>query len=179
MSGLLNPLPGHPISQAFGTPPNVSSLEPAGWLQDSGGRPLRFRTRLFLGSGFRRHVHPAIDIVAPTGTPVLAAERSIVVAAGTYHETGEHYLMLQIKPGTVLFYTHLKANSLIHAVGSHVQRGARVALSGNSGLSSGPHLHFEVRIGQGDPRLSSRWFRWNPRRLFEGGDHADLPAIKP
>lgn len=143
--------------------------------------PKRYRRTKFTNGVFDKDIHPGIDVACPIGTPVLAVEAGTIVAAGTYPESGEHWIMLQIRPGTIFFATHLKREGILVPVGRQVARGARIALTGNSGWSTGPHIHFEIRIGpkHQDPRSSAAWFRWNPLRLRTGGDLAHLEEIKP
>lgn len=183
---LIHPYTGvHPVSQPFG--PTIRTDEPRGWLQYTEAAPLRYRAATFTSGRPYPHVHPGIDVALPLGTPLRAVQSGILVARGFYYHdaagnplpTPERWLMLQVRPGTVVFYTHLSAWTA--AEGAHVRGGDPVALSGNSGLSTGPHLHWETRIGPttGDYHLSSAWFRWNSERFMTGGDHADSPLIVP
>lgn len=173
MAGLRWPVGAdHPITQAF---VGAYVAEPAGYLRsDAYARRTQFAQGVY-----QAHLHGAVDIACPIGTAVVAPEAGELVATGIYGSTGELYAMLQIVPGTVLFFTHL-AKVLI-PLGSHATRGQRIALSGNTGRSTGPHLHFEVRRGfaGNDPRLSARWFKWNPERLRVGGDLAATSWIRP
>src|SRR5437867_3714631 len=136
MTGLLRPISGHKITQHFD---GDNDHEPAGFLARDVKGPRRARTRRFKDSTAVAHLHRAVDIKCPPGTPILAPERGTIVARGKYKSTGEHYLMLQIRPGTVLFFTHL-SRRLVH-VGDPVVRGQEIALSGNTGMTTGPHLH--------------------------------------
>jgi murein DD-endopeptidase MepM/ murein hydrolase activator NlpD len=174
---LLLPTPGTNITQAFdGSHP----FEAAGFLQSDAGGARRARRSQFAGGSPCAHLHGAIDFGCRIGTPVLAPEAGKIVLSGVYPSTGENYMMLQIRPGTILFFTHL--SGFIAAVGRTVNRGAAIAWSGNSGKSTGPHLHYEVRIAANPAanfRLSGRWFKWNPMRLSGHGDLAGLPAIQP
>ena len=190
MSGLLWPAPTkYAVTQGFGRP--ALRIEPTLWLQvDPGGKERCCRVNKFVSSTQYPDVHPAVDIACPIGTPLVAVEAGKVVAAGVYSDTGEKYLMVRIHRDvttqTVAFYTHL--SKIVVPVGARVTRGQRVALSGNSGMSTGPHLHFEVRTGSAldDPARSymaspvgRAWFRWNPERLRVGGDMAGVAWIKP
>jgi murein DD-endopeptidase MepM/ murein hydrolase activator NlpD len=183
---LIHPYTGtHSITQPFGITSRTD--EPRGWLQYTDGAPLRFRTTAFSSGSLHGHVHPAIDVAMPVGTILRAVQSGVVVARGFYtHDTAgnpipdpERWLMLQIRPGTVVFYTHL--SSWLANSGAHVRGGDPVAASGNSGITTGPHLHWELRIGPttGDYHLSSGWYRWSPSRFLFGGDHADSPLIVP
>jgi murein DD-endopeptidase MepM/ murein hydrolase activator NlpD len=148
-------------------------VEPRGWfVERQNDRPLRAFSGPFPGGIERRHVHPGIDISLPRGAPLVAVEAGKVVRLGKFEETGEKYLRLRIRPGVFAFYTHLRAFRCHQ--GDRVLRGQVIALSGNTGISTGPHLHFEIRR-----KVDDRLFRYNPRRLFEGGDLAGEPWILP
>lgn len=167
-----------PVTQGFG---GDYPAEAPGWLERDRLGPRRARRSKLEGAEYRTDLHGGIDQAAPIGTPIVAPEAGTIVAAGTYASTGEHYLMLEIRPGVVVFMTHLKAGGLVVPVGRHVTRGQRIAHSGNSGMSTGPHLHWEVRrtTGQAWAQGSSSWIKWNPRRLVVGGDLAELPWLAP
>jgi len=177
MAGLLWPIEGHAITQFFD---GNNPFEPPGFVLRDPTRPRLVRRTAFPGGVAQEHLHGAIDIGCPIGTPILAPEGGRIVAAGTYLSTGEHYMMLEIKRGTILFFTHLKSFTV--PVGHAVARGQEIGRTGNSGMSTGPHLHWEVRVtGSPNPdfRLSGRWFKWNPNRLRVGGNLAELGAIQP
>jgi murein DD-endopeptidase MepM/ murein hydrolase activator NlpD len=182
MAGLLWPIAGHHTTQRFA---GEHPFEPALFLATDGVGPRRARSRPFPGGVPFKHVHGAIDISCPIGTKVFAPEGGTIVAANRYSETGENFLMLQIRPGTILFFTHLDVADLDkfrRKVGRHVKRGQVIAHSGNTGMSTGPHLHWEVRVTtnpDADVDRSWRWFKWNPRRLRVGGDLAGMLAILP
>jgi murein DD-endopeptidase MepM/ murein hydrolase activator NlpD len=88
--------------------------------------------------------HGGIDIGAPIGTPVQAPAPGTVVFAGRNAEYG---LAVIIDHGndTKSLYGHLSRLSV--AAGQSVRRGDFVALTGNTGRSSGPHLHYEIQVG--------------------------------
>lgn len=88
--------------------------------------------------------HSAIDIGAPTGTPILAADSGVVIFRGW---DGNYGYMLKIDHGggkTVTWYAHL--NSFARNVGDTVSKGEVIGYVGNTGFSTGPHLHYEVRV---------------------------------
>ncbi len=100
------------------------------------------------GFGYRRDpftgrvkFHEGLDISAPTGTPVYAPADGIVTFVGIRNGYG---LTVEIKHGDryITRYAHL-SESLVR-VGQKVQRGDMIARVGNSGRSTGPHLHYEV-----------------------------------
>lgn len=88
--------------------------------------------------------HTGIDIAVPTGTPVRAALPGVVTTA-TYNAGGYgYYVKIDHGNGMVTLYAHnLK---LLVKAGDTVEAGDMVSLSGSTGRSTGPHLHFEVRI---------------------------------
>ncbi len=98
-----------------------------------------------------RRFHAGIDFGVPTGTPVRAADRGTVIYAGWYGGYG-NTVILNHGGGITTLYAH--NSRLAVGVGQVVQRGQAIAASGSTGLSTGPHLHFEVRVnGQPvDPR---------------------------
>lgn len=177
MAGLLWPIQRHRITQGFA---GRHPYESAGFLATDPVGPRRARRRAFPNGVPFAHLHGAIDIGCPVGTPILAPEAGTIVVTDRYDETRERYLMLEIRPGTILFFTHLR--SFTAREGAAVARGDEIARSGNSGMTTGPHLHWEVRVTRNPkPRFerSGRWFKLNPRRLRVGRDLAGLRAIVP
>lgn len=172
-----------PVASTFGISQHFdgdSLYEPAGYLRIDTEGHASYCSRAWLPNAQKRnHLHGAVDVPCPVGTVIVAPEASILVAAGTYASTGEHYAMLQIRPGVILFFTHL--SKCLFPVGKKLTRGQGFALSGNSGMSTGPHLHFELRKGSAtvDPHLSGSWIKWNVERFRVGGDMADVSWIKP
>ena len=88
--------------------------------------------------------HKGIDISVPVGTGVLAAKAGTVVTA-TYSSSAGNYVAISHGNGTYTYYMH--CSSLKVSAGQQVSRGQRIALSGNTGISTGPHLHFAVFAG--------------------------------
>lgn len=88
--------------------------------------------------------HKGIDVAVPVGTGVLAAKSGTVVTA-TYSSTAGNYVAISHGNGTYTYYMH--CSSLRVSAGQQVSRGQKIALSGNSGISTGPHLHFAVFTG--------------------------------
>lgn len=96
--------------------------------------------------------HPGVDLRASTGTPVKAARDGFVGETGTLEIYG-HFVIINHDGGYQSVYAHLDAILVIE--GQVVDAGDRIALSGNSGISTGPHLHFEIRRN-GKPADPSR-----------------------
>ncbi|HZP36242.1 MAG TPA: M23 family metallopeptidase [Methylomirabilota bacterium] len=122
--------------------------------------PLRWPVRGALNSRFgmrpspwtgESEFHRGLDISAPRGTPVRAPASGVVVFAGTNGEYGNAVILDHGRDLRSL-YGHLQ--ELKVKPGEQVQRGDVIALTGNTGRTSGPHLHYEIQIhGQAvDPR---------------------------
>lgn len=93
----------------------------------------------------------AIDIDMPIGSPIHAIRGGTVVAVeerfsdddhADYHE---NWVMIRHVDGTVARYIHITTNGALVELDQAVAQGQRIALSGNSGASFGPHLHFDVQ----------------------------------
>ncbi|MER5886837.1 peptidoglycan DD-metalloendopeptidase family protein [Streptomyces sp. NPDC001941] len=90
--------------------------------------------------------HTGVDFAVPVGTPVKAAASGVVIKSGPGGAYGNE-LVIKHDNGQYTQYAHLSAFR-VHQ-GAHVAGGDVVALSGNTGNSTGPHLHFELRTGPG------------------------------
>ena len=87
--------------------------------------------------------HEGIDVTAPMGTPIEAPAGGVVTAVGW--ETGYgNTVEIDHGFGLTTKYAHT-SKVLVHA-GQHVKRGQQIALVGNTGLATGPHLHYEVHV---------------------------------
>jgi murein DD-endopeptidase MepM/ murein hydrolase activator NlpD len=91
------------------------------------------------------HFHTGVDLAAVMGTPVVAAAPGIVVAVGHSGVGYGNYVVVAHGGGIMTLYGHLLETDV--AVGDKVARGERVGREGSTGWSTGPHLHFEVRVG--------------------------------
>lgn len=92
----------------------------------------------------RRRFHRGLDVPADPGTPVLAAGHGRVVRAGRMHGYG-NVVILDHGGGVRTRYAHLRHIDV--RVGALVHSGDRIASVGSTGRTTGPHLHFEVRVG--------------------------------
>lgn len=86
--------------------------------------------------------HPAIDIAAWIGAPVLAADAGYVIVAGWDNMYGYH-VVIEHSNGYQTLYAHL--NSYYVDAGTNISKGQQIGEMGNTGNSTGPHLHFEIR----------------------------------
>lgn len=124
--------------------------QPAAAVAASPGSRLRWpvaapRVTSLFGSRWGRP-HEGIDLVAPIGTPVVAADGGEVVYAGNSVRGYGNMVVLRHRDDLMTVYAHNSV--LLVKVGAVVQAGDRIALSGQSGHATGPHVHFEVRRGQ-------------------------------
>ncbi len=92
--------------------------------------------------------HGGIDLAVPPGTPVYAAGGGTVIFSG-WSTWGYGYTVVIAHGGTLSLYGHL--NGAFVSCGQTVTAGQNIAVTGNSGRSSGPHLHFEIRGSGGAP----------------------------
>lgn len=88
-------------------------------------------------------LHAGVDVAVPTGTAIAAAKAGTVAFAGWANGYG-NAVYLDHGAGQVTRYAH--ASKLLVRTGQRVEQGERIALSGSTGNSTGPHLHFEVRV---------------------------------
>lgn len=92
----------------------------------------------------------AYDIAMDIGTAVMAARAGVVTKViedkndGNGCADGANYVAIQHADGSVAEYLHLTRNGVLVNVGALVNQGDNIALSGNTGCSSSPHLHFQV-----------------------------------
>ncbi len=149
--------------------------------------PLRqnaFRIEQGYGGSFS-HVDPenrfAVDFAASIGTPVLAARDGVVMqvesdfdkAGLKVEKYGGRANLIRIvhDDGTMSVYAHLKTEGVLVRVGQRVRSGQQIGLSGNTGFTTGPHLHFAVQVNRG-MRLESLPFRMSgpggPLRISNG-----------
>lgn len=103
----------------------------------------------FISQGFdisdKTHYHPGVDIACAEGTPVLATAAGHVAFAA-FDSTYGYMVVLQHNDTVQTIYGHNQ--KLLVNRGEDVLAGSRIALSGNTGISTAPHLHYEVRINE-------------------------------
>ena len=92
------------------------------------------------------HFHTGIDLVEPFGSPVYAADDGIVALVGSSTSGYGNYVVIAHSGGLDTLYGHLSA-ALVKA-GQQVVQGQPIGLEGSTGNSTGPHVHFELRINQ-------------------------------
>ena len=129
----------------------------AAFAQERAEREARLQRPMFVmptkgvwtsGFGYRwGALHGGIDIANSIGTPVLAASDGVVISAGPYAGYG-NMVKVRHSDGTVTLYGHLSSWQV--EVGQRVWAGDQIAKMGNTGNSTGPHLHFEVHLNGTD-----------------------------
>jgi murein DD-endopeptidase MepM/ murein hydrolase activator NlpD len=115
--------------------PSVAPVK-TGWMSSNFG----WRIDPFTG---KEAMHEGVDFVVPVGTPVYASAGGIVSYAAM-NDSG-YGNMIEIDHGNGIATRYAHASKLLVKVGQMVRRGQEIALSGDTGRSTGPHLHFEVR----------------------------------
>jgi murein DD-endopeptidase MepM/ murein hydrolase activator NlpD len=121
VDGITLPIPGAGLNSPFGI-----RVDPLGG-----------------GAGF----HPGIDLNATSGTPIHAAAAGVVVVAG---DCGGYGNCVVIDHGALVATVYGHQSQVLIRVGQHLEAGDVIGLVGSTGKSTGPHLHFEVRL-QGIP----------------------------
>ncbi|MEN8304019.1 MAG: M23 family metallopeptidase [Campylobacterota bacterium] len=116
----------------------------------------------------RREFHRGSDLKAKTGTPVYATADGIVEYAGVHQKSGFGKLViLQHSFGFRSYFGHL--NKIVIKSVRFVKKGDLIAYTGNSGISSGPHLHYELRFMHNavNPFHFIKWNVENYNDIFE------------
>ncbi len=105
-------------------------------------------TRVTSNFGMRKHpllgytrMHKGIDLGAPYGAPIMAATDGVVAFAG-WHGGHGRYVMVKHSGDLTTAYAHM--SRMLVRVGAHVSAGQVIGYVGSTGLSTGPHLHYEV-----------------------------------
>lgn len=132
------------------TPPDLSSVGGTS-REGSGVRPLVVGTGTFIFPvGSRNYTqyfwygHPGVDIGLAEGSPVYAADTGTVTYAGWNIYGYGNLIVVNHGNGYETFYAHLNGFNVVP--GQIVTQGQIIGYSGNTGRSSGPHIHFEIRI---------------------------------
>jgi len=116
----------------------VPSIMPtAGWLSSNFSRS-RFHPILHIN-----RPHEGIDVSAPMGAPIVAPAAGVITRVG--RETG-YGLILEIDHGNGIVTKFAHCSRIDVRAGQRVKRGQPIAAVGNSGLSTGPHLHYEIHV---------------------------------
>ena len=144
-------VPGDPKAGHYPLRPYLVPVQP--------GRAYRI-TQGFNGKS--THTHPqslyAVDIAMPEGSRICAARGGVIMEVANDFFTGgksdrfaerANFIRILHDDGTMAIYAHLKLESIQYPPGTRVERGQFIAESGNTGYSSGPHLHFVIQKNVG------------------------------
>jgi murein DD-endopeptidase MepM/ murein hydrolase activator NlpD len=108
--------------------------------------------RMTSGFGMRRHpvlgytkMHTGVDFGAPIGTPIYAASDGVIEKAGRFSSYG-NYVLIRHDSKLKTAYAHISRFAKGTKPGARVKQGEIIAYVGNTGRSTGPHLHFEVHV---------------------------------
>lgn len=115
-------------------------------------RPVGY-ARISSPFGYRTHpvthevgkLHTGVDFAVPQGTSIHAADSGTVIVAEWYSGYG-YCVIIDHGGGVWTLYGHIREGGIKVSQGQRVERGQKIAESGSTGRSTGPHLHFEVRI---------------------------------
>ena len=139
------------------------------------GAPIRGEYRITASWGSRlhpilrrTHSHTGIDFGMPIGTPIYAPADGVADFTSTGYNGGYGIMVkLEHSFGFKTFYAHL--SKIVVKRGDFVRRGQLIAYSGNSGRSTGPHLHYEIRyLGRDlNPKPFIEWTMRDYTQIFE------------
>ena len=130
--------PRRPVSTALASPP---ALDPKGFIW-----PLKGRILTRFGPIEKGLKNDGLNIAAPVGAPVRAAQNGIVAYSGNALKGFGQLVLIKHDRGYVTAYAHNQA--ILVKAGQQVQRGQVIARAGESGNVSSPQLHFQLRKGQ-------------------------------
>jgi murein DD-endopeptidase MepM/ murein hydrolase activator NlpD len=131
--------------------------------------------------GYSR-MHQGVDFAAPIGTPIYAAGDGVVELAEMKGGYG-NYILIRHDDGYDTAYAHLQAFAGEIKPGDRVRQGQIIGTVGTTGLSTGPHLHYEVHVGE--TAVDPDSVRLPPRTILTGAElasfqwHSSLLKIRP
>jgi len=140
---------------------------PSGYPIENNGITSKFGYRIH-PTLHRREFHRGIDLKAKMRTPIYATADGIVEWAGYHRQSGYgHLIIIQHNYGFKTYFGHL--NKIVVKSGRFVKKGELIGYTGNSGMSNGPHLHYEVRYMSRaiNPYWFVKWDMKNYKEIFE------------
>ena len=116
--------------------------------------PINGKTKKNITTGYYGYKgHTGVDFACSSGTPIVAVKAGTVVTStalrnsnGSYRSYGE-YVVINHHDGTMTLYAHMLSGSRTVSPNQQVSQGQVIGKVGSTGRSTGPHLHFEVRVG--------------------------------
>lgn len=119
--------------------------------------------------------HTGIDLAAPVGTPVHVTADGVVVSAGWAGGYGK-LVVVDHGNGIHTYYAHLSRMAVMP--GQEVRSGSTIAYSGSTGRSTGPHMHYEIRLA-GTPVNPYKYMNRNERPQMASGKTGAAPSFVP
>ncbi|WP_162166459.1 peptidoglycan DD-metalloendopeptidase family protein [Campylobacter fetus] len=114
----------------------------------------------------RKQFHPGVDLRAPVGTPIYAPADGVVEFAGYNATNGFGYVVIiEHNFGFKSRFAHMSRKDVVKE-GEFIKKGTLIGYSGNTGLSTGPHLHYEIRFIQ-RPLDPINFIKWNSKNYEE------------
>jgi murein DD-endopeptidase MepM/ murein hydrolase activator NlpD len=118
----------------------------------------------------------AVDFAADIGTQVIAARAGTVMEVESDFERAglnveqyagrANFVRIVHDDGTMALYAHLRSDGVLVSVGQHVRKAERIGLSGNTGFTTGPHLHFSVQVNRGMQLQSIPFRMFGPQGIL-------------
>lgn len=138
--------------------------------------------RITSGFGMRHHpilgytrMHKGVDFGVPIGTPVMAAGGGVVQFAGRANGYG-NFLLIKHANGISTGYGHLSRFARGIHRGSRVHQAELVAYSGMTGMATGPHLHYEIRVN--GSQVNPMTFKTNEGRMLTGKERREFLSTR-
>lgn len=133
---------------------NLPSVAAGTWTRPAAGRfTSGFGGRDIGPIGSKNHL--GIDIANSIGTPVVAAADGVVSYAGTMNGYGNVVMVTHSINGQIFTTVYAHLSGFNSSVGNSVSKGQQIARMGNTGNSTGPHLHFEIHVGEWNGKRSN------------------------
>ncbi len=138
--------------------------------------------RLSSSFGMRKHpilgynkMHRGTDFAAPAGTPIMASGDGIIIKAG-WCGGGGNCVKIKHNKTYQTVYAHMKNFSNLAIPGSRVKQGQIIGYVGSTGMSTGPHLHYEV-IENGK-KINSQLLKLPPGKSLEGSNRKQFEIVR-
>ena len=138
--------------------------------------------RLSSSFGMRKHpilgynkMHRGTDFAAPEGTPIMASGDGVIIKAG-WCGGGGNCVKIKHNKTYQTVYAHMKNFSNISIPGNRVKQGQIIGYVGSTGLSTGPHLHYEV-IENGK-KINSQLLKLPPGKSLDGSSRKQFEIVR-
>lgn len=135
------PAPTAPVVPPAPASPNVAGVFPLTGTFTFGADDARF------GAGRPGHIHQGQDVIADSGTPIVAPVSGSVLWKANQEGAAGIYLVVHGSDGRDYVFMHIKSGTVQVEVGDTVIAGQQLAQVGATGAATGPHLHFEIWVG--------------------------------